>query len=180
MRKLLFFILFLLIILLGVFIFPKKNPVSAPSYVTTISQNFCLPKNIETNVSFEGGAGNIYGSVTIKNVSSKTCDIQGDKFISAKFSAPNISISQQGKKGSALLHLQPGQTVYSQIHFPNGPQCNGSTHQTAVNFNYEISPESVATFVQNGNLPTTNVTTCDGKNQLTQIDVWSISLTPLH
>ena len=176
------FVILLIVVLIGIFILPKTNKVVAPSNTKPMptEEVFCSPQDIEGNLTLQGAAGNIYGDITLKNISNQKCTIEGDKFIAASFSATNVKILPQGQKGSSTIALRPGQIVYSQIHYPNGPQCSGSTVQTPINFSYEVSPTSIVTFAPTGHLPSTTVPTCTSTNEITQIDVWGISLNPLH
>lgn len=196
-RLVILFILLAFVLFLGIVVFPKKHSVVAPTITPTPSIGvvpltqtvpsttpsttaiFCLPKDLQASISTEGAAGNIYGTVTIKNISPKPCTIHADSFISATISASNITISPQGQKGPSTIELSPRQVVYSQIHYPNGPQCSGSIKQVPVTFRYAISPTSTVTFSPTSNLPSA-MTTCSSLTEKTQLDVWSISLKPLH
>src|SRR6185437_16959976 len=101
---------------------------------------FCLPSDLQAEVTTDAAAGNIYGSLTIKNISNKVCQINGDHFIQPTYTASNISVTQQGQSGNSTLLLSSGQTVYSRVHYPNGPQCNGTTVTGTIAFHYKISP----------------------------------------
>jgi hypothetical protein len=175
-----------IIILVGIIFFfvkrssvitlPKKN-LTTRSLTSVVN---CSSKDLQASISFEGAAGNIYGNASVKNISPKECKIIGDNFITATFSAKNIKIMQQGQIGPNSISLSPNQIVYSQVHFPNGPQCMSGIKQLPVKFSYQISEKDSVTFLSTGNFPSSTITTCVSLTEMTQLDVWSISLQPLH
>ena len=183
--KVIFVIVLVCICIVGGLLLTRRATKSLPSLSTptpTLTTNFqfCNSENLEAEISFEGAAGNIYGAATIKNIGAKQCEMIADNFINATYAAKNISVMQQGQIGPNFVVLSPEQTVYSQIHFPNGPQCSSGTQQTPVTFRYQISENNSVTFVPAGNFPSSTITTCTAEKDITQLDVWSISLQPLH
>lgn len=168
--------------MIGLFLFAQKfkGTVQAPSNSSLPSAIYCTQDEIDAVMSTEGAAGNIYGTITIKNISSRVCAIEGDKYIAVQYSPKNIQVVTKGEKGSVKMELQPNQTVYSQIHYPNGPQCSGSTKDTPVNFSYQLSPTSIITFAPSGHIPSVMMPTCMSDSEITKIDVWSISANSLH
>ena len=157
--------------------FVPPTPTPTPINTTT---TFCRPEDLEATLITEGAAGNIYGTFTIKNISSNTCSIQGDKFVAAKVDAANVIPDKQGDAGPAAIELSPNQTVYSQMHFPNGPQCTSGIVQSPVTFTYQISSSDKVTFMPGGNNTKVFVTACKASSEVTQLDVWSMSLQSLH
>lgn len=153
----------------------KPLPPASAQNSPTPKETFCTLADIQTTITSDGAAGNIYGSLQIKNISPSICTIQGNQFIQATFSASNLRVVHKGNTGPATIALKPGQIVYSRIHYPNGPQCQGPTTQTPVTLTYAISSITHVTFKPAGNVPTA-VTTCVAKDQLTILDVWSIYL----
>lgn len=176
-------IVLVLLLFAGFLFFPKKQPMMpnpltpTPTGIVSPSPTaswFCTPAQIRDTIVTQGAAGNVYGNVQIKNISSTSCTIQGNHFLQASFQAKNITIKHQGELGPESITLSPGGVAYSQIHFPNGPQCSGPSTTTPVTFAYMIAPQMTVDF------PTAQVTTCVATDQPSQLDVWSISEKPLH
>jgi hypothetical protein len=142
------------------------------------SLNYCSSQNLKATITTEGAAGNIYGTLTLKNVSNKNCSIIGKNFLDASYSAENLTTAHQGSEGEALILLEPGKAVYSEIHYPNGPQCSSGITQASVVFSYKISPSDEVDFAdQNGSI-SQKVTVCNSVTEKTNIDLWSISKSP--
>ena len=179
------FIIVPVAMVIGFFVFSQKYkntfvpPIPTPTPTST-QVTFCKPQDLQANITSEGAAGNIYGTLTIKNISSSTCTIQGNNFVAARFSATNVILDQQGDPGSTQIDMSPNQIVYSQMHFPNGPQCSSGIIQSPVTFTYQISPTDKVTFKPGTGLSAPSVTACKAGSEITQLDVWSISLQPLH
>lgn len=199
MRKIeLFFVVFIILLATGFILFSQVNSTSktikptpipihkitpTPTIPVTVLAStslvsFCKTNNINATITTQGAAGNIYGNLVIQNTSAFSCKTQGNQFINVVFSAANIKVIPQGKTGPTTITLSPHQKVYSQIHYPNGPQCNGPSKQTPVTYTYAISPIDSVTFTSGENTSATSVTTCVSPNQTTQLDVWSIYLQP--
>ena len=160
---------------------PLSLPVATAEVSPTSNQpSYCLPTDLGAIVNLEGAAGNIYGTVTITNTSAHACQIIGSNFVQASFVAKNLSLATQGQPGPATLTLAPQQAVYSQIHYPNGPQCSGQIQNAAVTFSYKISAtDSVEIKNQNGDTMQT-IGVCSSLSESTTIDGWSISQKPVN
>lgn len=156
----------------------SPSPVLSSVQATTTSENFCLPKNLQSQVSFDAAAGNIYGTFTIKNISNSQCTILGNNKIQATTAPKNISFNYEGTTTN-MFTLQPNQTVYGQVHFPNGPQCSGDIINSPISFSYAISDTSTITFTSSGP-GNPMITTCTATDEPTEIDLWSLSNTPFH
>lgn len=143
--------------------------------------SYCSSQNLISKLNLSPGAGNTYVTFTLKNASSVTCQIDGNNFISANYSASvrNITVTHIGTLQWTPLRLSPGQTIYAQAHYPNGPQCNGPTHITPVTFTYAISPGTSIAFVDNNGIAEQRVTTCSDDSKNTIIRIWSISKAPI-
>jgi len=159
---------------------PTPSSEAQSTSPTIINQpTFCLSSDLQAEVTTDAAAGNIYGSLTIKNISNTPCQIDGNNFIQPIFTATNITVTQQGQPGQALLTLVPGEMVYSRFHYPNGPQCNGTTRTGAISFQYPISPTDTIGFKnQSGNI-NQPITLCMS-SQPTEVQVWSIAMQPLN
>jgi len=161
------------------------NPTTAVlSPMTTQTQNttsYCSPQDLQANLSLSPGAGNVYGTFTLKNISQANCQVLGNNFIAANYNTTtvkNITIMHEGITQSAPFQLSPNQTIYSQVHYPNGPQCQGSTVATPVTFTYKISPADTVTFANQTGNKAQNVMTC-ATSDITAIEIWQISLMPI-
>lgn len=175
------FVVIPVVFMLGAFGFSQKyKNTFVPPSPTPPSTVLCTPKDIEAAITTEGAAGNIYGTLTLKNISSKNCQIAGDNFVGVQDTATNIVASPLGKDGPEEIILNPHQIVYAQIHYPNGPQCSSGIIETPVVFSYRISPKDTVVFHSRDNASVIQVTTCISSQEMTQIDVSSISLQLLH
>ncbi len=200
MRKwiLILFGIIILLALAGFFYSQKSSPSNlkiAPTPIHSITVVpiltptptsgviFCLASDLLPTITLGVGAGNIYGALTLKNTSAQTCQILGGQFVSANYdtaTVKNITITHTGQTQPQPFVLSPGETIYSQVHFPNGPQCQSiGLNQTEVTFMYKISSSDEVTFRnQNGN---TNqiVQTCKSSTDMTEIQIWNMSTTPI-
>lgn len=157
---------------------PTPN-ISIAVSPTSVPPTFCKPAALHATLITQGAAGNIYGTLAIKNTSAFACQIQGNQFIQAAYQVSNITVGHQGTPSAALLMIQPNQSVYSQIHYPNGPQCNGPTKDTSISFSYPISPNAKVTFQNQNGQTIQSIPVCSATSEITNIDVWSLSNKPI-
>lgn len=157
---------------------PTQTPSPTEAENTT---SYCTPNQLQANLALEPAAGNIYGTFTLKNISSKTCRISGNSFISANYpnSTKNITITHVGEPTQPVYDLAQNQTLYSQLHYPNGPQCSSGTQTTPVTFTYAVSPTNTVTFTGQNGSTSQNVTTCKNTNEETTIQIWNIANKPI-
>lgn len=149
---------------------------------TTSTISYCAPNNLEATLTTSGAAGNIYGTATIKNTSNSSCQIIGNDFLDVSYdsSIKNLTVTHTGTPTNQTFTIQPGKAVYSQVHYPNGPQCQGPTVQDQVTFSYKISPSGSVTFKNTENGQTTQVVQgCQSPTDMTEITVWNISSQPI-
>ena len=155
---------------------PTVTQAITPTIAPTIAlSNYCTSEDLTAQVSLSPAAGNIYGTLTLTNTSAQSCIIDGSNFIQPTSDAQNITISSQGTPGDAAITLAPKQAVYSEVHFPNGPQCNGPTQTDHIVFAYKISPQQSVTFVDQNGGAQQPITVCAAADQKTEVQVWSIS-----
>ena len=164
------------IILFGIsYLFNSNKPLGKG-----IPSAFCKPQDLKADITFQGAAGNIYGTLAIKNVSKEKCPIRGSGFVNPSYSATNINVKTQGNPGPSSLTLLPDQTVYSQIHYPNGPQCQGPIAYADVYFSYDISPGKNVEFKNQEGKVKQTIGVCKSLKEITEIDVWSLSEKPVN
>lgn len=159
------------------------NPISTPSPSITNTTTFCTPQNVQAGLTLSPGAGNVYGTFTLKNISSSTCQIIGGSFISPQYdtsTVKNITITDTGQTQSQPFDLAPNQSIYSQVHYPNGPQCQSvGLNQTPVTFSYKISPTDSVSFKTPDGKTQQIVQTCKSPTDMTEIQIWNMSTKPI-
>lgn len=182
-------VIVLIILLSLVFAFTFLSKSSSPQNPTlpspiptmaTIESGFCNPQDLDANADFQAAAGNIYATLSIKNISGKKCQIFGSNFILPIFDAKNITVKNQQELGPQTFTLSPDKAVYSQIHYPNGPQCSGPVSQTKISFSYKISSRDSISFKNQNGDTTQNIGICASPTEITQVDVWGISEKPVN
>jgi hypothetical protein len=160
----------------------KPTAIVTPSpFVPDVA--YCTLQDLQTSLALEPAAGNIFGTITIRNVSTNTCQIVGSNTLSLQYDTQtikNISVTHKGDVASTLFSLTPNQTLYSKLHYPNGPQCSGPTHTAKVTFMYAVSPtENVDIVNQNGTIEQ-NIQVCQSESEQTTIDLWYLSTEPIN
>ncbi len=158
----------------------QLSPVPSPSTIST-TETYCSPQDLQATLTLDAGAGNIYGNATIKNISAKNCQIVGSNFISAQYaqSIQNIVVTHVGQSQTNIFDLSPNQTVYSQVHYPNGPQCGSGIQIAKVKFAYAISTIDTIMFTAQNGDEEQDVTICTSPSELTTIQVWNMSSQPI-
>lgn len=194
MKSIVIFFVVLIIVMLTTIGFlvlrPSTNPgsptsvtppaVSTPTPTTPSLSPSCNPSDLKAIIATEGGAGNIYGTLTLQNISTSSCTIIGNNFISATSPATTLSFHHQGSLGPESISLAPHQTVYSQVHFPNGPQCPGSITQSSIIFKYLVSSATSITFTNANGKTSQPIQICSDQKTITTVDLWSIYLHPVN
>lgn len=140
--------------------------------------SFCTPTQLQPQMQSEGAAGSIYINLTIKNIGSKDCQINGHNFIKPQYNASNVAVTTQGDPGQTAIILTPGQIVYSQVRFQNGPQCSSGINPIPVSLTYQISSTDEVSF-KSTDSKALNLNACQNPAEQTKIDVWSISDKPV-
>lgn len=144
---------------------------------------YCTPQNLQAFVTLNPGAGNIYGTFTLKNISKLPCRILGGNFIAAEYdktAVKNITVSHTGQTQPQPFIVGPDQTIYSQVHYPNGPQCQSEgLNQTEVTFTYPISPANTVAFENQEGKTAQIVQTCKSPTDMTEIRIWNMADKPI-
>jgi hypothetical protein len=194
MKKLLIplFVLIIIILAAGIYLFvqqvytqsatptvTKPTIITIPSPSATPQPEFCKPSDLHATLTTEGAAGNIYGTLMIKNISKTPCPIQGKQFVEATFQAKNLTVEHVGTPSAEVLTLQPNQTVYSQLHYPNGPQCSGPTTQVSISYSYPIAPNAKVVFQDTTGKTIQTIPVCQTATEMTNLQVWGLSNEPV-
>jgi hypothetical protein len=182
MKKILFGNFILFVIILGIYLYYRSVQVRLvmlpnPQTPVQTSQNprkYCQLNDLQALVEFEGAAGSVYGNLVMKNISSTPCEIIGSNFIEPVFVAENIFVTHQELEGSPLILLKPDQTIYSQVRYPNGPQCSNGIVQSDVSFMYKISPSESISFHTDSGDALQRINSCKDSGEKTEVQVWSI------
>ena len=189
--------LFLLpvILLLGGFLYlytkrqpaPIKNQIAPTVTKALPSQTprhtYCESAAVQAVVTLSPGAGNVYGTFTLKNLSKNTCQILGNEFVNMSYdtnTVKNITVTHVGQTQEQPFTITSGQTLYSQVHFPNGPQCQSiGIHPIPVTFTYKISPTDTVTFRNPSEMISPVVQACSSPTDMTGVKIWEMSTTPI-
>lgn len=162
----------------GTYILEIGPLISSPFTVEEGKVSYCLHDNLVTDITTEGAAGNIYGTLKLQNLSSTNCSIIASNFIEPEYTASNVTTQKQGNAGPKLLNLTPNETVYSQFHAPNGPQCSEDISPVDVSFKYNFAPNSSILFEDENGNAIVQINACKDATS-TQVDVWSIYPKPV-
>jgi hypothetical protein len=172
------FILIVLIVIGGI-IFKAVHPfnpsgtIEPGSSVNTIITSYCTSDQLKADARYEPAAGNIYGTLTITNTSNRDCNIVLGNSIHAEYDATNITTGFEDMTPNNHIYLlKAGSKVYSQVHYPNGPQCQSQISPKPIVFSYEANNIKV-------DFDSTSVSACSG-NENTQIDIWPLSINPIN
>jgi len=162
-----------------------QNPSPTPVPITsspTVSSTYCSPQDLVASYNSNAGAGNIYLEIMITNISNRECEVIGNNYIAAQYDTQtikNISLHHMGTVEKDIFTLSPNQTLYSQIHYPNGPQCQGPTQAVQVVFTYAISSTSTITFNNTQEHGGHSFPVCSSPTDITTIDIWNMSAQPI-
>jgi hypothetical protein len=170
--------------LLGAIAFVRMQPssIQSNSVTPTGKGNYCTSDELEALIALSPAAGNVYGTLTLKNVSSAECEVLGGKFVTADYdsSIKNIAVTHIGQTQEKPFILSPGQTIYSQVHYPNGPQCQSvGLNQTRVTFSYQVSPTDAVSFKNSQGGTQQIVQSCLSPDDMTEIQIWNMANQPI-
>jgi len=138
----------------------------------------CASSDLNAVANFGVAAGNVYGNLAITNKTGNNCTINGDGFVQANYDTSkngNIGIVNLGLPSAETYTLKSGQSVYTRVHMPNGPQCSTGIHYVPVTFSYNISDSNNITFTDSQGKQEFSITACDSPTDLTQIDITNLS-----
>jgi hypothetical protein len=185
MKKLILVIILVVIIIFTIasyfFIarFSNPNAVPIPSPTSANSQtHLCQSNQLSTNISAQGAAGNIYATLEMTNSGKTTCEVVLGNTVTAMFTAKNIIMRYEQTVPSEHFMLAPNAKIYSQIHYPNGPQCQSGITQKPITFFYKTAETNVE-FVPTMPVGKLVVQACLSEAEKTIIDIWPLSKTPI-
>lgn len=158
---------------------PSTNQPSPTVTAITPSDtqtSFCTPSQLQAAAQPDVAAGNVYVTLTIQNTSQTTCQIIGNNSLSVGYpnSVTNFQIAHMGQASTPVFTLQPNQTIYSLIHFPNGPQCSSEATGVDAMVSYDISQSDSVSFVPTSG-PTISIPSCGNPSEITTIDLYPFS-----
>jgi hypothetical protein len=132
----------------------QTTPIPEPSGRDIPSTtSLCPLSSLTATLATEPAAGNVYGTFTLKNSGTETCKIPNN-LIAVQYDTKqvtNIRITHSSLSEVPEFSLQPGKAIYASLHYPNGPQCSGSTEQLPVTYIYSLTPELQVIFTDGKN-----------------------------
>ena len=157
---------------------PTTTPQSPTITSSPTQTTFCSKDQLTATIAAQGAAGNIYATLTMTNTGKTTCTIILGNTVTALFAAQNITVHYLEDSTPNRLLLAPSASVYSQVHYPNGPQCQSGIKEQPVTFLYKADQETVA-FVPNAQTGKVALQACSSPQEKTQIDIWPLSKQPV-
>ena len=165
------------------FAIPKLLPTATPKLTPTptIPPNSCVPTQLQATITFEGAAGSIYGTAKLTNTSKNPCVILLNQQLQLAYlpTIKNVTVNYTGKPTGISYTLEPKGNLYALVRLQNGPQCQSPIHQVQASLNYEVIPGQMVTFM-NGLKPDFLINACTAESDLTQVDIASLSATPVQ
>lgn len=152
----------------------QQAPVNQPSDNTQVV--FCTSSQLQATADPEAAAGNVYVTLTIQNTSQTACEVVGNNSLSVGYpnSVSNFQIAHKGQSTTPVFTLEPNQTIYSLVHFANGPQCSSEATDVDSMVSYDISQsESVSFTPTQGS--TIAIPSCGNASEITTIDLYPFS-----
>jgi hypothetical protein len=197
MRKLTLIVILLAIISLSVALYflishfspripiAQETPTVSISPIETIKPTqtptttaLCQTNQLTGSISSQGAAGNIYATLVLTNTGKTACEITLGNTVTAIFSADNIVLHQEQTVPPENFKLTPGSKVYSQVHYPNGPQCQNGVTPKLVTFAYDNNGITI-TFVPDAQTGKLTIQACSSQTEKTTVDIWPLSKTPI-
>ena len=176
--KILYIVIGLLILVVVYLYFTRRAyPLVVPSssLITEADDGSCKTSDLETTITFEVAAGTTYATPTMKNIGNSSCTFDSKNYIDLRYdirTIQNVTIAKQGTPNENLSTIEPGQTLYSLLTYPNGAQCGSETKAINVQYVYRIAKQSEVTFKGKEANPTIQVCTSPEK---TEVKVWPLS-----
>jgi hypothetical protein len=153
----------------------QAMPTTQPSPSPSVSA-YCMPSQLQTSMQPEGAAGNVYVTLTIKNTSKTTCQVTGNNLVKVDYplSVTNFKTVTKRQPTTAVFTLAPNQTIYSLIHYPNGPQCSSQATNVNAGVSYTVSANDTVSFKPTSGT-TLEIPSCGSASDITTIDLYPFS-----
>lgn len=152
----------------------QQAPVNQSADNTQVA--FCTASQLQATASPEVAAGNVYVTLTIQNITQSACQVVGNNSLQVGYpnSVSNFQIAHKGGLATPVFTLEPNQTIYSLVHFPNGPQCSSEATDVDSMVSYDISQnESISFAPTQGS--TISIPSCGNASEITTIDLYPFS-----
>jgi Domain of unknown function (DUF4232) len=156
---------------------PTVTPTNAISNQTQITA--CTQNELRATIMAQGAAGNIYGTLEMANTGKAACSVELGNTVSAMTDAKNITIHYQQTAPSQTFILAPGSKVYSQVHYPNGPQCQSGIAPKPISFLYKTLQTAITFQSTTPHEGTLMIQACTSLAEKTVVDIWPLSLSPI-
>jgi uncharacterized protein DUF4232 len=157
---------------------PVYTTAPTQAIQSPIQTAFCQQDQLTTQLSAQGAAGNIYANLELTNTGKTSCEIVLGNTVTAEITVNNVLLHQEQSASSENFTLTPGAKVYSQIHYPNGPQCQSGIMPLPIIFIYKTAETSVP-FIPDARTGKLLVQACRSDAEKTTIDIWPLSKTPI-
>ena len=154
------------------------SPVQTETPTQSTQTVICQQNQLSATLSAQGAAGNIYAKLELTNTGKTTCEVILGNTVTTMFDAKNIVINNKHTVPSENYMLAPGAKVYSQIHFPNGPQCQSGIAPESITFLYKTAETSV-NFTPDAHTGKLFIQACRSAAEKTTVDIWPLSKTPI-
>lgn len=147
---------------------------------SSVASEPCKPSQLKAVASTDVAAGNAYVTLTLQNTSDSSCQVIGNNFPEVQYplAVQNFKMDQKGTPANNTFTLAPNQTIYSLIHFPNGPQCSSQATDVNAAVSYQISSADSVTFTPTSG-PTVDIPSCGKNSDITMIDLYPFSTQPV-
>jgi hypothetical protein len=157
----------------------SQTPTQVNTKPTATQATFCQANQLSAKLTSQGAAGSIYDALEMTNTSTTPCSVDLGNTVTAKFEAKNIVTNDQSTVHTENFILKPNATVYSQVHYPNGPQCQSGITPQPISIFYKSDQTSIAfePNIQTGKLL---VQACTSESEKTTVDIWPLSKNPIQ
>ncbi|SRR6266568_5480745 len=160
--------------------FPTPSTSSTSKVVPTEVQiSPCRQDQLSAEISTQGAAGNIYATLELTNKGKTACVVELGNTVKAMLEAKNIVTHDESTVPTQNFILAPKAKVYSQIHYPNGPQCQNGIAQQQITFLYKTDQTTIV-FAPNAQTGKLLVQACNSPTEKTIVDIWPLSKTPIN
>lgn len=153
----------------------QTTPTTQPSPSSSASA-YCKPTQLQAYMQPDVAAGNVYVTLTIRNTSTTSCQVTGNNLpkVDYPLSVTNFKTDTKKQSTTAVFTLAPTKTIYSLIHYPNGPQCSSQATNVDAGVSYAISANDTISFKPTSGT-TLQIPSCGSASDITTIDLYGFS-----